>query len=315
MGLSIYTRTNGGGDNLKKGVIFNIQRYSIHDGPGIRTTVFLKGCPLNCLWCHNPESKRKSREIVFYKNRCVKCQMCVNNCPQNAISTHNNEYVIDNKKCILCGKCTSVCNTNAREIVGAEMTADELMKEINKDLIFYDESGGGVTFSGGEPLYQYEFLELMLKRCKLTGIHTALDTCGFVSEEGLIGISDYVDLFLYDIKLMDDYKHKKYTGVSNELILNNLKKLDELQKRIFIRIPIIPGINDDENIEMTGKFLNKLKSIEKVCLLPYHKIAIDKYKRLNIDYVLADTNEPTDEKMEQLATVFKQYVKDVVIGG
>ncbi|EYE88147.1 ferredoxin [Fervidicella metallireducens AeB] len=300
---------------MKKGIVFNIQRYSIHDGPGIRTTVFLKGCPLNCLWCHNPESKRKSREIFFYKNRCLKCGMCIAICPQNALSIENNGIKTDNKKCIFCGRCAAVCNTNAREIVGVEMTDDELMKEIKKDCIFYEESGGGVTFSGGEPLYQYEFLKLMLKRCKLAGIHTVLDTCGFVSEEALIGISDYVDLFLYDIKLMDDDKHKKYTGVSNVLILNNLNKLDELQKKIFIRIPIIPGINDDENIEMTGKFLNKLKSIEKVCLLPYHKIALDKYKRLNLDYNLADTEEPTEEKMEQIAAVFKQYVKDVVIGG
>jgi len=289
------------------GTVFNIQRYSIHDGPGIRTTVFLKGCPLNCWWCQNPESQLSGREMVFWEDRCIGCGACSTICPSGAIQIKNGIPVTEKEKCILCGKCIEKCPALAREMIGKKITAEEIIKEVEKDLVFYEESGGGVTFSGGEPLEQPEFLEELLNACQKKKIHTAVDTSGYVSWEILNKISSKVDLFLYDLKIMDSKRHKKYTGVSNELILENLKKLSSVHNNIFVRFPVIPGINDDyQNIKEMGEFLSSLK-VTQVNLLPYHYIGVDKYRRLGRTYKLATTQPPSEEKLSEISAILEKF--------
>jgi len=211
---------------VAQGIIFDIKRYAIHDGPGIRTTIFLKGCSLRCQWCQNPEGQESNPEIILRSSRCAtECSECVSVCPQEAVSKDGNSIEIDKAKCDLCAKCEEVCVYEALEVVGREVAVQEVMEEVEKDKIFFDESGGGITFSGGEPLMQVDFLEPLIKEIKKKNIHVTLDTSGYVSFEDLERISDKVDLFLYDLKIMNDAKHKKYTGVSNKLILENLRNL------------------------------------------------------------------------------------------
>lgn len=300
---------------MTSGIIFNIQRYSIHDGPGIRTTIFLKGCPLNCWWCQNPESQSSGQEMVFWGDRCIGCRACSTICPSNAIQIKNYIPITEKEKCILCGKCIEKCPALAREMIGETLTTKEVIKEIEKDLIFYEESGGGVTFSGGEPLGQSEFLERLLNACREKKIHTAVDTSGYISWEILNKINPKVDLFLYDLKLMDNERHKKYTGVSNEIILENLEKLSSVHNNIFIRFPVIPGINDDyQNIKEMGKFLSSLK-IAQVNLLPYHYIGIDKYRRLGRNCKLVTTQPPSKEKLSEISEILRKFNLDVRLRG
>jgi len=297
------------------GIIFNIQRYSIHDGPGIRTTVFLKGCPLSCWWCQNPESQLSGQEMIFWGDRCIGCGACSTICPSDAIQIKNGIPITEKEKCILCGKCIEKCPALAREMIGKKLTIEEVIKEIEKDLVFYEESDGGVTFSGGEPLRQSEFLEGLLNGCREKKIHTAVDTSGYISWEILNKISPKVDLFLYDLKLMDIERHKKYSGVSNEIILENLKKLSSVHHNIFVRFPVIPGINDDyQNIKETGEFLSSLK-IAQVNLIPYHYIGIDKYKRLGRPYKLADTQSLSEEKLSEVSAILKKFNLNVKLRG
>ncbi|MDD5015406.1 MAG: glycyl-radical enzyme activating protein [Atribacterota bacterium] len=297
------------------GIIFNIQRYSIHDGPGIRTTVFLKGCPLNCWWCQNPESQLSGQEMIFWGDRCVVCGACSTICSSGAIQMKDGIPVTEKEKCILCGKCIEKCPALAREMIGKKITAEEVIKEIEKDLVFYEESDGGVTFSGGEPLGQSEFLEVLLNACREKKIHTAVDTSGYISWGILNKISPKVDLFLYDLKIMDSERHKKYTGVSNELILENLKKLSSVHHNIFIRFPVIPGINDDDqNLKEMGEFLSSLK-IAQVNILPYHYIGIDKYKRLGMTYQLAATQPPSEEKLSEISAALSKFNLNVKLRG
>ncbi len=297
------------------GIIFNIQRYSIHDGPGIRTTVFLKGCPLNCWWCQNPESQLSGQEMLFWGVRCIGCGACSTICPSNAIQIKNGIPVTEKEKCILCGKCTEKCPALAREMIGKKLTTEEVTKEIEKDLVFYEESGGGVTFSGGEPLGQSEFLEGLLNGCREKKIHTAVDISGYISWRILKKIIPKVDLFLYDLKIMDSERHKKYTGVFNEIILENLKKLSSVHNNIFIRFPIIPGINDDsQNIKETGEFLSSLK-IAQVNILPYHYIGIDKYRRLGRNYKLVTTQPPSEEKLSEVSAILSKFNLNVKLRG
>jgi pyruvate formate lyase activating enzyme len=300
---------------MTTGTVFNIQRYSIHDGPGIRTTVFLKGCPLNCCWCQNPESQLSGQEMIFWGDRCISCGACSTICSSDAIQIKNGIPVTEKKKCMLCGKCIEKCPTLAREIIGEKLTTEEVIKEIEKDMVFYEESGGGVTFSGGEPLGQSEFLEGLLNGCREKKIHTAVDTSGYISWEILNKISPKIDLFIYDLKLMGSKRHKKYTGVSNEIILENLKKLSSLNHNIFVRFPVIPGINDDDqNIRETGEFLSSLK-ITQVNLLPYHYIGIDKYGRLGRAYHLATTQPPSEEKLSEISAILKKFNLNVKLRG
>jgi pyruvate formate lyase activating enzyme len=300
---------------MTTGVIFNIQRYSIHDGPGIRTTVFLKGCPLNCWWCQNPESQLREQEMIFWGDRCISCGACSTICPSGAIQIKHGIPFTEKEKCMLCGKCVEKCPALAREMIGEKLTTEEIIKEIEKDLVFYEESGGGVTFSGGEPLGQSEFLEGLLDACREKKIHTAVDTSGYISWEILNKITLKVDLFLYDLKIMDSERHKKYTGVSNKIILENLKELSSVHHYIFIRFPIIPGINDDDqNIREMGEFLSSLK-ITQVNLLPYHYIGIDKYKRLGRAYKLVTAQPPSEEKLSEISAILSKFNLNVKLRG
>jgi len=300
---------------MSTGIIFNIQRYSIHDGPGIRTTVFLKGCPLNCRWCQNPESQLSGQEMVFWEDRCIGCGTCSLNCPSGAIQMKNKKPVTNKSKCNLCGECSRICPTQAREMIGEKLTTKEVIKEVEKDLVFYEESDGGVTFSGGEPLEQSEFLKSLLICCQKKKIHTAVDISGYISWEILNKIHSKVDLFLYDLKIMDSERHKKYTGVSNEIILENLKKLSSVHNNIFVRFPVIPGINDDyQNIKEMGEFLSSLK-IAQVNLLPYHHIGIDKYKRLGKKCKLTDIQPPSKEKLSEVSAILRKFNLNVKLRG
>lgn len=286
----------------KTGIIFDIKRYAIHDGPGIRTTVFFKGCPLKCRWCHNPEGQSMEPELGFRESRCIEgCDLCLRECPKGALSRGNHEIAIDREACDLCGDCAEVCPSEALEIIGREKSAEQVLWEIEKDVIFYDESYGGVTFSGGEPLLQPEFLHTILQGCRERGIRTAVDTSGYTSFDVFEKIDDKVELFLYDLKIMDDKEHRVYTGVSNRLILENLKKLSERGARIIIRIPIIPGVNDSRaRITHTADFITSLKRIQSISLLPYHKTGKQKYKRLNTPYLMENTALPAREKLKEI---------------
>ena len=298
------------------GHIFNIMKYSIHDGPGIRTTVFMKGCPLKCPWCHNPESQKLIPQLMWFPDKCIGCGKCAHICPEKAITMVKGKALLDIKKCNNCGKCAEFCYAEALEMAGKTMTAEEVIIEVEKDRIFYEESGGGLTFSGGEPFAQISFLKKMLILSKDKGIHTAVDTCGYVEKESLIDLSEYIDLFLYDIKIMDDKKHIKYTGVSNKLILDNLKELVKLKKRIFIRIPIISGINDSEKeLKAIIEFLSDSGGFQQINLLPYHNIMTEKYKRLGEDYGLKNIEVPSDKKMNEIANKFQSYGFKAIIGG
>lgn len=289
----------------KTGLVFNIMRYSISDGPGIRTTVFLKGCPLNCLWCHNPEGQSARQELVFNRDRCIQCGACLAHCPVAG----------DEASCRLCGKCAEVCCTGARELVGREYTVPEVLAEIEKDVVFYDESGGGVTFSGGEPLFQGDFLLALLQACKAQGIHTAVDTTGFAPFSLLAAVSQYTDLFLYDLKLMDKVEHLKYTGVPNGEILSNLTRLTQRHQNIAVRVPLIPGITDTPgNLEAMAAFLEPIPILH-VELLPYHNTAETKYQRLGQAYPLAALASPTPEKMAEAAAYFAASGHKIIIGG
>jgi pyruvate formate lyase activating enzyme len=295
------------------GTIFDIRRYSIHDGPGIRTGVFFKGCPLHCAWCHNPESISFTAELIFRPNRCILCDDCLGVCPNGAITRQENAILIDRQKCKISGECAAVCAAEALQIAGREMTVDQVMSEVERDRVFYEQSGGGVTFSGGEPLAQPEFLLSLLEACKRVGLRTAVDSSGFAPWTVLDEIRPLVDLFLYDLKFMEDTNHLRWTGVSNETILSNLRQLSELRQPVLVRIPVIPGINDDEeNIKQSGAFLAARPSVPRVELLPYHNIAEAKYAGLGVEYNLRTIHAPNQEQMEKCAAILTGFGLQVV---
>ena len=299
-----------------KGLVFDIKKYAIHDGPGIRTTVFFKGCPLECQWCHNPESWRPYAEHGFRKGRCVGCLQCVETCPEQAISIIDNRPVTEMSKCRLCGRCVETCMACAREIIGREMTVGEIMTEIEQDVIFYDQSGGGVTFSGGEPLMQPEFLLAILNQCKRQRIHTVVDTSCYAESKIVEMVGERADMFLCDIKHMDTEIHERFTGVGNNLILDNIRLLSEAGKEIIIRIPVIPGFNDEKaNIEATGKFTASLPGVIRVDILPFNRGGKEKSARLTAQSEHLQVETPNEEQMNSIAKNLSKYGFEVKIGG
>ena len=275
----------------QKAMIFDVERSSFVDGPGIRTTVFFKGCNLACAWCHNPESQKRTPQLLFYQNKCTGCGTCRQKCPHGLAS------------CELCGACALYCPSNAREICGREYTLDEVLCEVKKDRLFYESSGGGVTFSGGECMLQIEFLCEALKKCKESGIHTAVDTAGHVPYTSFERILPHTDLFLYDFKCFDSERHKRYTGVGNELILENLARLLQSGKSIWIRIPIIPDVNDSvDEMKKIKAFLDLHGAPEKIELLPYHALGEHKYAAMGKEAQVFSA--PSEETMATLRGVF-----------
>lgn len=300
---------------MKQGLIFDIKRYAIHDGPGIRTTVFMKGCSLTCSWCHNPEGIYSGLELMFWDSRCIGCQECLNACEKGAISFDQTTPRVEKNNCDLCGDCTDACPCGAMEMVGRTVTLPDLMTEIEKDRVFYDESGGGVTFSGGEPLLQHVFLSEVLRECKVRGINTCVDTSGAVPYEVFQSVIGSVDLFLYDLKVMGEKKHLEFTGVTNRTILENLKRLDADGARILVRIPLIPGVNDaDVNIRETADFVLGLESVKDVSLLPYHAIAEQKYERLQKGSQFQKAEKLSDERVAEIKNILEESGLNVKIG-
>jgi len=298
------------------GIIFDIKKYAIHDGPGIRTTIFFKGCPLNCWWCQNPEGLATSAQLLYRRDRCIGCGECIKVCPEGAITLSRSGVITDESICINCGTCTETCPAEARELVGRAVTISHVVGEIEKDILFYDESGGGVTFSGGEPLMQPDFLLDLLDVCGELGIHRTVDTTGYGDGELLLKVAKKTELFLYDLKHMDSEKHREYTGVPNERILSNLELLAKHGARINIRIPIIPGINcDDENIDRTGAFVSSLPGVHSINILPYHSAAEAKYRRLGVECRLGKVSPPSEHKLEAVSKRLKGFVSQVKIGG
>lgn len=300
-------------------LITSIQKYSIHDGDGIRTTVFFKGCLLKCVWCHNPETQSYKKQPSYNKEQCVGCRSCEMVCPQHAIHAENGKVVTDLTLCDSCGTCTDYCNQNLREIIGKEYTVDELVKELKKDEMFYEESGGGVTLSGGEVMTaDMEFVEELCKRLRKLGITVTIDTCGQAPWENYERLLPYVETFLYDIKTMDNEIHKKYIGAGNELILSNLEKLSKAGARIYIRIPTIKEVNGtDESMKDTIDYLHdKNIHVAQVNLLPYHNTGSSKYEKIGKVYEGMDLHAPSKEEMEHFTGLFKEAgFHNVKIGG
>jgi len=297
-------------------ILFDIKKYAIHDGPGIRTTVFLKGCPLSCWWCHNPEGMLSKPQLIYDKTRCIICKECIKACPQQAIRFTSEGLVTERLHCRQCGVCAEICPAQARELVGKNESVESLVKIIEKDIPFYDESGGGVTFSGGEPLMQSENLFQILKKCGMLGIHRAIDTSGFTDLDTMRRVAKETDLFLFDLKFMDSAKHRKYTGVSNEVILSNLEMLVKEGAKITIRIPLIPGINDDdENINQTGLFVSALPGLDSVHLLPFHDFYKNKYSKFSMQYCGEDIRLSESSKISDVVTTLEKFGLIVTIGG
>ena len=302
--------------SMLKGMIFDIQRFSLHDGPGVRTVLFLKGCSLSCKWCSNPESQFSSPEILYTKTLCRLCGNCVNVCPENALSLTSTGLKIDRSLCDVCGLCAEVCNTGALEVSGREYSVDEAVKYLLKDRLYYEISGGGVTISGGEPLFQNKFTKLILRKLKSLNIHTAIETAGIVEWKVIKEVLKHTDLFLYDIKHLDNYKHINGTGKENKLALDNLKKLLNVGAKVIIRYPLIPGFNmDREYVFQLAAFLSSLK-VNTIHLLPYHKLGISKYWKLGRVYVLSNLSSPSSKTIHEIEMILRDNTElKVVVNG
>ncbi len=289
---------------MQSGLVFNVQRFSLQDGPGLRSTVFMKGCPLACTWCHNPESQAPQTEFIRLRHRCMACGICSDEELSKSFVRDRDEEDVE------------ACPTGALQTVGQEMRSSVLVKTLLRDRVFFDESGGGVTFSGGEPLLQAPFVIEAMRLLRAEGVHTALDTCGFVDWEDLAESASHASLVLYDLKLMDETRHQAATGVSNTIILQNLKALSEIHPSIWIRVPIIPGINSDwANLEATAQFLEPLQGIRQVDLLPYHPMGESKSARVGMTYRLPNIQTPSIEDLEAMAALFRAKGLQTTIGG
>lgn len=300
---------------METALIFNIQKFCLHDGPGIRTTVFFKGCPLKCSWCHNPESQSYSQQLLYAREKCSRCGQCAKICKEGAIKFINGDLVYQGKKCIFCEKCLDVCVNSAREIAGTSYTVNQLLEEIERDRPFYEESKGGVTFSGGEAMTQIDFLEKLVIACRDSGISVAIDTCGYAPFGSFLRIMDKVELFLYDLKFINPLLHKKYTGQDNRLILENLRELSKRGAKINLRIPLLEGLNsEDVHLEEFIQFIKELK-IDQISLLPYHDIGRSKYARLEMSYPQGTFFSPAEGRMEKIKSRFEEAGFRVSIGG
>ena len=296
-------------------LVFDIRRSSVHDGPGIRTTVFLKGCPLSCRWCHNPESQGRTPVLHYDANRCIRCGACVNACPHGALSLTEVGIRLDSSLCRDEFACVAACPAEARRVVGRSYSPAELMAEIDRDTLFFDESGGGVTFSGGEPLLQWEFLLEVLAMCGARGIHRTVDTSGFTSTEVLLQVAAQTDLFLYDLKTTDPVIHLETTGVALEPILHNLEALLASGARVRIRVPLVPGVSDGDDLERMAAWLATLPAPEGIDLLPYHASARDKHQKFGVPWLMREEEPIPDEQVEEWADSVRNHGFQVTIGG
>lgn len=297
-------------------MVFNVQKYSVHDGPGIRTTVFLKGCPLRCQWCANPESNERVPQLLYYPDKCAGCLQCVSVCPGGAIVLQDGKLLFDRMRCTDCLQCAAVCRYGARKRSGEERTTEEIWQDVIKDRIFYETSGGGVTFSGGEPLLWPAFVAELGRRLKNEGINTAVETCGYFPPEHYEAVKDCIDYILFDLKLMDSEKHDRYCGAPNDVVLENFKRIAR-SRDVIVRMPVIPAINDNAgNLEAMVRFLEPYRGhVAKIHLLPYHNLGLSKYDALQRSYLLGHIVPPADEQMQALQAVFVGAGYTVQIGG
>jgi pyruvate formate lyase activating enzyme len=305
-------------DSEIKGNIVRFERFAIHDGPGIRTVIFFKGCPLRCKWCSTPESQIISPEMVYYAAKCTHCGKCVSACPKAAIKLVEEKIITDKTLCDNCGKCIDVCPNDARQMMGEELTVAKVIEEVDKDAVFYWNSGGGVTLSGGEPTLQPKFALGILKACKERGIHTVMETCGYADWNVLDSLLKYLDWVYLDIKHILPSQHEKLTGKRNDLMLENCSKILKNYPRITLvaRIPVIPGYNDsEENILETARFVSRMQGITRLELLPYHRFGLHMYEALLKDYALADVITPTAERMHELEELAKTCGIQAQVGG
>lgn len=290
------------------GTIFDIQRTSLHDGPGIRTTVFLKGCPLRCLWCHNPESQSAAPELMYFEEKCVRCGACVTACPVGAQHIEGDEHRIDREACTLCGACVEACAYDALRIAGEERDVADVMAEVLRDKPFYEQSGGGVTLSGGEPMMQFAFARALLQACRAEGIHSVVETCGQSTSTRYEEIAPLVDLFLFDYKGTDPQLHEEHTGTGNELILANLDLLYRLDAAIVLRCPLVPGVNDtDEHLRGIAELDKKYPRLQALELLAYHAMGTDKSRRIGKTPDLTDVDTAEEDQKQQWLTAVHGY--------
>lgn len=300
-----------------RGLIFDVKRFAVHDGPGIRTTVFFKGCPLRCAWCHNPEGISAAPEIMVFSSRCIKgCRSCLPRCPHKALSKRRGSIVLDRGRCDGCGACARACPAEALQRAGREVSVGELIDEISRDVPFFEKSGGGATFSGGEPLQQAGFLRELLSDCRRKGIRTAVDTAGLAPWETFSDLLPLVDLFLFDLKLIDDDRHQRFTGVSNRAILENLQRLSRSGADLAVRIPLVPGVNDgSRDLDALAERCAALGRRHPVHILPYHRGYAGKLKRLGLEDALPAAAPPSARQKERARKAFAGHGLDVIFGG
>jgi len=304
--------------NTKKeltAIVSDIQRFSVHDGPGIRTLVFFKGCPLRCQWCQNPETFIKQRQLIMHKNLCIGCGKCIQSCPQKAVYIENGEIKADKLKCKMCGLCAANCFADALDIIGIEYTVEEVLDIILKDKVFYKHSEGGATLGGGEVTTYSDFASELLRRVKEHHIHTAIETCGYSKWEDLKKVLQYTDLVLYDIKHSNCMLHRKYTGVDNTLILSNLKKTVDYGKRVILRLPLIPGINNDATVLTEIANIAKEYGIKDIHILPFHQMGEDKWSGIGLDYTFKDIDPLSEQQIDQARDILQKKGLCVNIGG
>ena len=297
------------------GRIVRIDRGAIHDGPGVRTVIFFKGCPLRCGWCHSPETQAAGPELLLHVERCIACGACATACEVQAAVHAGDHFDVDRARCRACGRCVSACPTGARELAGGVRSLDEVMRDVLRDRAFYDQSGGGVTLSGGEALMQRAFALALLERCRSEGLHTAVETCGLVHPPTLRRAAAIADLFLFDLKLIDPERHRAATRASNRRILANLRELAASRTNVIVRVPLIPGVNDDwHNVALTGALMASL-GLARVELLPYHRAGIAKYARLGRMSSFEHVPAASAASVADAAEVLRRAGLDVTAGG